>query len=479
MSADDQAFLDVLSSLPNQIWRYSTDVADLIDTHIENAAVAVRTTLSSAHWLPDPLKPAPPAAVPVTIVAVSRLEKFRECVAKHRIAFGAAALVAGVLSYQVYRSTCYHRKTRKARRSRRNGGRVEVVLIAGGSPDLPLTRSLALDMERKGFIVFVVCSTADDESLVQKLSRPDIRPLHIDFTNPPSASLAIERFAAFLRSPYVPVPRARPDHLSLKAVILIPALNYQTSPIATIPPSAFADLFNTHLLHPVITVQALLPLLTARLGPVGEKSSPPKVLVFTPSIISSINPPFHAPEATVCSALTAFTEVLTTELRPLSIPVTHVQLGTFDLSSFSSAKQYTDDPCTLASNWNENARAAYGRNFIVQRELTVSGGRIRGMKGSSLRYLHNTVFDVIDGSITKETIRVGLGASVYGFVGRWMPRNLVTWMMGMRKMDELSTWQNGSPEGSQVGTDEDERSANEARAIPPDSRIMANVWTEP
>lgn len=262
--------------------------------------------------------------------------------------------------------------------------------------------------------------------------------------------------------------------------MLIPALTYQTSPIATIPPSHFADLFNSHLLLPVITVQGLLPLLDQRLGPVVEKASRPKLLVFTPSIISSINPPFHAPEATVCSALTAFTEVLAAELRPLSIPVTHVQLGTFDLSGFMPARHQMDDACMLASRWSESARMAYGRNFLMQHEVTISGGRIQGMKGSSLRHLHNTVFDVVDGSVTATTLRVGLGSSLYGFVGRWVPRSLITWMMGIRRVDELSTWQKDSADVSQasVGTDESERPRNDTIAIPPDSRIMGNVRTE-
>ena len=260
--------------------------------------------------------------------------------------------------------------------------------------------------------------------------------------------------------------------------MLIPALSYQTSPIATIPPSNFADVFNTHILHPIVTIQAFLPLLTARLGPVGEKNTPPKVMVFTPSIISSINPPFHAPEATVCSALTAFTEVLTAELRPLSIPVTHMQLGTFDFGSFTPVKSQAGGDGLPSSTWPENARMAYGRNFVIQSGSAISGGRIRGMKGSSLKYLHNTVFDVVDGSITSSTVRIGLGASVYGFVGRWAPRGLVTWMMGIRKVDELSTWQNSSSEGSLVGSEDGEGNSLDFVAIPPDSRVVSNVWRE-
>ena len=281
----------------------------------------------------------------------------------------------------------------------------------------------------------------------------------------------------------------KPNQLTLKAVILIPSLHYQTSPIATIPPSNFADLFNTHLLQPILTIQAFLPLLTSRLQPVGEKWVPPKVLVLTPSIISSINPPFHAPEATVCSALSAFTEVLTAELRPLDIPVTHMQLGTFDFSGFVPARQALSHAHAGSPEdtliWPDGARHVYGRNYMAQTTSAISGGRIRGLKGSSLRHLHNAVFDVIDGSITADTVRVGLGAGVYGFVGRWAPRGLVSWMMGIRRVDQLSTWSTSSCEGSSHDGSEDgeETSAShEFVAVTPEKNVWrsednnSNIW---
>jgi hypothetical protein len=59
---------------------------------------------------------------------------------------------------------------------------MEVVVIAG-SPALPLTRSLSLDLERKGFIVYIVASSHEDEAMVQSLARPDIQPLSIDITD--------------------------------------------------------------------------------------------------------------------------------------------------------------------------------------------------------------------------------------------------------------------------------------------------------
>lgn len=328
---------------------------------------------------------------------------------------------------------------------------------------------------------------------------------------PPTAGAAIERFASYLQSPQSPGPHVKPNPMTLKSVLLIPSLHYQTSPIATIPPSSFADLFNTHLLQPILTIQAFLPLLTSRLQPVGERWVAPKVLVFTPSIISSINPPFHAPESTVCSALSAFTEVLTAELRPLGIPVTHMQLGTFDFSGFlpssraaSSSSSYSQHNHNhnqgqpqpqgqgqghLSSGnpeqtlvWPDGARHVYGRNFVAQTSSAISGGRVRGLRGSSLRRLHSTVFDVMDGSIAGDTVRVGLGASIYGFVGRWAPRGLVSWIMGIRRVDELSAWKSsdGAASSSYPASDDDfdaaaaaSSSSHDFVAVPPEQ----NVWT--
>ncbi|KAI1378889.1 DUF1776-domain-containing protein [Hypoxylon crocopeplum] len=484
MSADDQQFLDLLSSIPNQIRRYSGDVAEYVDKAVDKVAEELRDTLSSAPWVPDIVRPKPPTRPPpVQIIPMTTYERIHDWVSRHKLLTGVIVVAVGYATYRTVQQTKLMRKSRRAKRAR-NGGRLEVVVVAG-SPTLPLTKSLSLDMERKGFIVFVVCNSIEDEVVVQSLSRPDIRPLSIDITDPPNAGQSIERFASYLQTPHAAVPRAKANYLTLKAIILIPSLNYQTSPIATIPPSSFADLFNTHLLHPILTIQSFLPLLTSRITPHGEKPETPKVLVFTPSIISSINPPFHAPEATVCSALSAFTEVLTAELRPLAIPVTHIQLGTFDFSSFTPVRPAPNTPGLLPPaneplQWPESARHAYGRNYVSQSSSAVSAGRIRGLRGSSLRDLHNAVFDVIDGSEQSDVVRVGLGAGLYGFVGRWAPRGLVAWMMGIRKVDELSSWDGGSCNASgttseKSGSSEDgERS--EFIAVARDDDSVHNVW---
>ncbi|KOS19471.1 UPF0744 protein [Escovopsis weberi] len=483
-----QQVLDTFANISSQVRKYTDHAADFIDKNVDRAAGAVRETLSTAQWIPDPLRPVPPAKPEVVVVPLTRFQQASDWVMKHKLLTGLVVVACGTIAYKGYRSNKLAKKIRRAKRAR-NGGRTEVVVIAG-SPRLPLTKSLALDLERRGFIVFIVCNAAEDEIMVQTFARPDILPLTIDTTNPPSAGAAIERFAYYLQSPKAPGPQMKPNQLSLKSVFLIPSLHYQTSPIATIPPSSFADLFNTHLLQPILTIQSFLPLLTSRLNPIGEKWIPPKVLVFTPSIISSINPPFHAPESTVCSALSAFTEVLTAELRPLDIPVTHVQLGTFDFSGFVPMRTSTPHLGLVSAGnpedtlvWPDDARHVYGRNFVAQTSSAISGARIRGMRGSSLRHLHTTVFDVLDGSVSADTVRVGLGASLYGFVGRWAPRNLVSWLMGIRRVDELSTWKTSNYEGS--SSDERSDDGDEAGEEIGESREFVavpserNVWNTP
>ena len=55
-------------------------------------------------------------------------------------------------------------------------------------------------------------------------------------------------------------------------------------------------------------------------------------------------------------------------------------------------------------------------------------------KGSSLRELHNGVFDAITGRIGRGggggVVFLGKGSWAYDFVGRWVPKGVVGWMMG-------------------------------------------------
>jgi hypothetical protein len=87
--------------------------------------------------------------------------------------------VSGATYHIVKRSM--PRKKRRAKKAS-NGARLEVVVVAG-SPSEPLVRSISLDLERRGFIVYIVCNTIEEEVLVQNESRQDVKPLMIDIVD--------------------------------------------------------------------------------------------------------------------------------------------------------------------------------------------------------------------------------------------------------------------------------------------------------
>ena len=370
---------------------------------------------------------------------------------KHKILTTVIVIAAGGLTYHIVNRKS-NRKKRRAKRAP-NGARVEVVVVAG-SPSEPITRSISLDLERRGFVVYIVCNTIEEEAMVQNESRLDIKPLMIDIVDvwppilspqtlltncqPESARASIDRFTAFLQTPHTVAQGQKPHHLVFRSMILIPTANYPSLPIAALAPSTLSDLLNTRLLQPILTLQIFLPLL--QLLPLSHPhlhpapTPPPfkpSVLVLTPSIISNLNPAFHLPESAIVSALSSFTSVLSSELQPLGIPVTHIRLGTFDTSSFVLHSRQLTISSQRAEmlKWEESARHAYGKNYATV-TAKLGGGGVVG-KGSSLRELNNAVFDaMVKGR--GGAVRVGMGSHIYGFVGRWVPSGFVAWMMGVR-----------------------------------------------
>lgn len=54
--------------------------------------------------------------------------------------------------------------------------------VVAGSPHEPMTRSISCDLERRGYVVFVTVSSAEEDRMVQSENRTDIRPLWVDLT---------------------------------------------------------------------------------------------------------------------------------------------------------------------------------------------------------------------------------------------------------------------------------------------------------
>jgi NAD(P)-dependent dehydrogenase (short-subunit alcohol dehydrogenase family) len=264
----------------------------------------------------------------------------------------------------------------------------------------------------------------DEEQQVLSESRPDVRPLHLDVVDTMGTQDVIERFNELLTKPHVAVPGASPHNLTLRGVILIPDLIYPTGPVETVSPELWSDALNAKVLNTIAVTQALLPTIC-------EFKS--RVLMLTPSIVPSLRPPFHSVETTVVSALEGFLSSLRAELGTLGIDVLQFHLGTFDLTNVGPKHHLQTRARGSPHAWPATTRALYANNFENQTRVAENRGLLNH-NGSSLRELHNGVFDALMQNRPRKVWRVGRGSVTYDLVGNWVPSGIVGWMMGLQRV---------------------------------------------
>ncbi|KAL2859945.1 DUF1776 domain-containing protein [Aspergillus lucknowensis] len=465
MTSDDQFFFDYLASIPHDVRRYSLQVADAIDRHVDHVADAVRDTLSHQLWLPSSVRPSSKTR-PCTPHSQSLCDRVRGWAARNRALSAAILAFVGTTCVLYFGSKKLRAKRRKARRAA-NGGRKEIIVIAG-SPHEPMTRSIAADLDRRGYIVYITVSSAEEEQLVRSENRPDIRPLWLDLATLPSSpsevQTSLNEIHTMITQPHSPMPGVSPHICQLSGLILVPSPNFVAGPVATIPPSTWVDTINTRLLSPILTTQVFLPLLTVR-------NTSGTIILIYPSISSSLSAPFSGPEVATVRALSGFATSLRRELRLLhhnNVDLVELKLGNIDLGP-----QYRAPNSHIAGTevltWSVQQRALYGPqylNSIEQRPVASAGPSM--VRGSPARALHNAVLDALEPTsrnifgkrAAKTPVRyAGRGARSYHFIGRWTPPGLVGWMLGLRSgyAGYPSSSESSSGSGSETGWEKVDR----------------------
>ena len=441
-------------SFPDQVIFEMSNILDsvnsfteAIDRHFDFVGRSLKDAFRHTPWLPDSIKPKPPPVphkVPVVSVPLGYFEATRLWVSEHRAWTAAAVAFVGTGAFIVWRRRRDDRVKRRAGRAK-NGCRTEVVVVAG-SPHSPLTRSLSLDLERRGFIVYIPVSTLSEEQIIQSESRADIRPLTMDITSvcflplkyPGNANKVlqlssteetVQKFTTHINTPQHPLSHAPPHNLHLNSLILIPANTLPVSPISSLSPPDWSDILNTNLVAPFTTLHAFLPLL------VSQKSS---LLFLNPSIVPSLTPPSHAAESIIGGAMNQYISTLRQEVQIEGVNVVQIRLGHFDYGANLSENQQL-----VPSQYSP--RAAFARRRLEQKGIE------KPVKGQSLRQLHNGVFDaMVRGKGRNGTIFVGRGARSYDLVGKWVPDGIVGWMIGVAKLSAVETAEKEEPIESSI-----------------------------
>jgi hypothetical protein len=186
---------------------------------------------------------------------------------------------------------------------------------------------------------------------------------------------------------------------------------------------------NAKLLNTVALTQTFLPTIC---------DFKARVLLLSPNIVASLQLPFHGIENVISMALEGFITTLRRELGTLGIEVCHLKLGTFDGAGLSSKHLTEPIRCGRTWNWSPATRAMYADNYISQMRNPGTRGVFsdsgNGAKGSSIRKLHNAVFDALTQNHPRQTWRVGRGSVAYDLIGNWVPSAIVQYMLGIRRV---------------------------------------------
>ncbi|OAL32947.1 hypothetical protein AYO22_00032 [Fonsecaea multimorphosa] len=470
MTSDDQQFLDL------DVAHYGSRIADYVDKHANAIARDIRDAIDRASWIPDSLRPprqpgggghgpffARPPPPPQGL-----LQKTTAWVSRNRTVIAIVVAFTGTTLYLIHRRKKAHARKRRAKKLP-NGAKKEIVILAGSTFHDALTRSLALDLERRGYVVYITVSSTEEDSLVQQEAKADLRPLWIDLTSTvPNPAVDVHPNLESIRDLLTKSSRSsspsRSSHrsgssmgnMTLAGLIVFPGCSgYSEGPLALLPPSDIVDTINTRLVSPLLTVQQFLPLL-ANHSP--DPKSPSSIIIAYPSIPHSLSPPRQIPECLVTSSLSALAASLRREITAANahITVSELKLGNFDMGSVSSWSRTTPTQSTLqpgpssalthsTSHWHSSQRAAHQRKSLGQRSF---------IRGSSAREFHNAVFDALappqtyrpfgftslefTSNTRPNVIFVGSGARLYDCVGKLMPGGLVGLMMGWNRKKTAS-----------------------------------------
>ena len=262
-------------------------------------------------------------------------------------------------------------------------------MLAGAVAN-PLASALYIDLERRGFVVYVVAHTSEDDHYIRSQSRADLLPLHIDLVDPFTAQEQLRRFRNLLTRDHRAFDEAEPHNLKLTGFILIPDTSSPPSRIEDISSEEWSDALNAKVLNTIATTQLFLPTITEHKA---------KIFLLTPSVTPSLRPSLHAVESTIFGALEGFISSLGAEMRDEGVAVSHFKLGNIDIPS-ETAKQRRDG--------------------VPQSRL----------KATPVRRLHDSVFDALVSSRPRRMWHVGRGSLAYDIIGSWLPAGAVGWMLG-------------------------------------------------
>lgn len=283
------------------------------------------------------------------------------------------------------------------------------VLIITNFTTNEISKNVALDLERRGFIVFCACQTLSEKLAIENEGHADIRPLLIQKGEAPYA--AIEKFGSYLS---IPAPAYHGGHtLHFAGLILGPTTNVTTGPLEVLNVEQMTRAIDLGLSWPTAMLQYFLPLLREHSG---------RILFLNDWIIPSLHTPFYTASVMTAHATQALAQTISREVP--SIFTVHVRLGTFDLAHHHTPRNHTRADVL---GWSPSVRASYSSSY---RNCTGKPITAR-VRGSPLKELHHTVFDALTDTRPALHVSAGAGVRMYQVMAYILPEFALRYLLGI------------------------------------------------
>lgn len=348
------------------------------------------------------------------------LDRLSKLIQDHKLAFiscfATSLTVSTYLLYNHINTPKLKNKLRRRVPKLANGARRDVVLVVG-SPTEPMTRLIAVDFEKRGFIVYLTILDDKDYKYIQSNQiTDDINYLNL-VEDTYDAHLA--KFRKILHVSVVPFPGADAHYLRLSAVVFAPTLYFPLGPLENMSEPGWQKL----LFRLNVTTKLLC---SGLLDIVREQES--SIVAIVPSIVSSLRMPYHGPESVLQNSMKDIFTTLAKELRPQNINVTQVRLGNLNLATSKTGAAIGSDsvPTIVEAEirlWSEEMRSAYGSDFLKsQAHLRPMGS---SFKSKGLRELYHVLFDLIfyEGR-SSSVVYCGTGARAYDRLVSFLPNSM-------------------------------------------------------
>ncbi|EGW33994.1 uncharacterized protein SPAPADRAFT_59401 [Spathaspora passalidarum NRRL Y-27907] len=302
-----------------------------------------------------------------------------------------------------------------------NGARRDVVLIIG-SPTEPLTRLIALDFEKRGFIVYLTILDENDSKYIE--SNPitdDVNYLNLN-DKKGNMETHVSTFNQLLKLPVVPFPGAEAHTLNLVGVVFAPSLYFPIGPIENIAISSWAKLNDRVMTYLKLLSSGLIQLV---------RTQQAKLILVNPNILSALDMPYHAPESIFQNQLKHLFTTLTRELSSHGISVTQVRLGNLHISNqkLSSGPRIESLVNTEVRAWTSEMKQLYSDDFS-RSQFKANPIKSTGGKGTSLRELYHLLFDLLySEKRNPPVVYCGTGARGYDLICRIFPESWIEWFL--------------------------------------------------